>query len=190
MKKIMKIVTVFCALALFSLPTLAAEAPYSIRPGDVLQVSVWHEEGLDREVLVLPDGTITFPLIGALQVDGQSTQDVQAAVKTKLKQLVPDAAVTVTVKSASGHTVSVIGQVAKPGEFMMGHRMTVMQALSQAGGLTPYASESRIIILRKENGTETSIKFPYSDVIRGDDLDKNIVLNPGDVVVVPSAGLF
>lgn len=190
MKKLIKMTALIAALALFTHPSSAAEVPYTILPGDILQISVWHEEGLDREVLVLPDGTISFPLIGTLKIDGYTTQETQTTVKQKLKQLIPDASVTVTIKSALGHTVSVIGQVTKPGEFVMGRRMTVMQALSQAGGLTPYASESRIIILHKENGVETSIKFPYSAVIKGNELDKDITLSPGDVVVVPAAGLL
>jgi polysaccharide export outer membrane protein len=163
---------------------------YVIAPGDVLQITVWKEDGLDQEVIVLPDGTITYPLIGSLNAAGESPAQLQVAIKEKLKTLIPDAAVTVMVKAALGHTVSVIGQVTKPGELVMGHYLTVMQALSQAGGLTPYASEDHIIILRRANGVEHSIPFPYRDVISGDDLDKDISLNPGDVVVVPTAGLL
>jgi polysaccharide export outer membrane protein len=116
--------------------------------------------------------------------------DVQAAIKEKLKNLIPDASVTVLVKAPLGHTISVIGQVAKPGEYVMGHRLTVMQALSQAGGLTPFASEGSIIIVHHEDGKETSTPFPYKDIINGENLDKDITLKPGDVVIVPTAGLF
>ncbi|MDE1900880.1 MAG: polysaccharide biosynthesis/export family protein [Alphaproteobacteria bacterium] len=190
----------FCLPAFSPLvsPALAADAPeaaspssYIILPGDVLQITVWKEDGLDRETLVLPDGSITFPLIGTIQAQGKSLADLRALIKKKLAQLIPDASVTVAVKAALGHTVNVIGQVTKPGEFVMGQHMTVMQALSQAGGLTPYASESGIIILRRSPGQpETSIPFPYDDVADGDDLDKDITLEPGDVVVVPTASLL
>ena len=164
---------------------------YRIIAGDVLQITVWKEDGLDQEVLVLPGGTITFPLVGSIAAQGKTPAELQSIIKSRLKKLIPDAAVTVAVKAALGHTVSVIGQVAKPGEFVMGRHLTVMQALSQAGGLTPYASEGSIIILRHdETGKETSIPFPYRDVVEGDDLEKDIVLNPGDVVVVPTAGLL
>lgn len=163
---------------------------YKIIPGDVLQITVWKEEELNQEVLVLNDGTINFPLIGTIDAVGKTTAELQDTIKDKLSKLIPDASVTVAVKAALGHTVSVIGQVTKPGELVMGHDLTVMQALSQAGGLTPYADDGSIIILRRENGKETSIPFPYDDVIRGDDLDKDIVLRPGDVVVVPTAGLL
>jgi polysaccharide export outer membrane protein len=169
--------------------TPAAEEPaYTIIPGDVLQVTVWKEDGLDREALVLPDGTINFPLIGSIAAQGKTPFELQTDTKDGLRKFIPDASVTVIVKAALGHTVSVIGQVTKPGEIVMGHRLTVMQALSQAGGLTPYASEGNIIILHRENGQEKSIPFPYDDVIEGKKLDKDIALSPGDVVVVPTAG--
>jgi polysaccharide export outer membrane protein len=178
-----------CAPAGGSVSTLP-HVNYTIIAGDVLQVSVWKEEGLDQEVLVLPDGTINYPLIGSIPAQGKTPAELQSDIKNKLVKLIPDASVTVAVKAALGHTVSVIGQVLKPGEFVAGHGLTVMQALSQAGGLTPYASESGVIILRHEDGQEKSIPFPYDDVVNGDDLDKDIILNPGDVVVVPTANLF
>jgi polysaccharide export outer membrane protein len=163
---------------------------FSIIAGDVLQITVWKEEGLDQEVLVLTDGSVNFPLIGSVQAQGLSPAELQDLIKEKLVKFIPDAAVSVSVKAALGHTVNVLGQVQKPGEILLGHGLTVMQALSQAGGLTAYANESRIIILHRENGKETKIRFPYDDVAHGDDLDKDIVLNPGDVVVVPTAGLL
>lgn len=168
----------------------AADDSYIIRPGDVLQVTVWKEEGMDREVIVLPDGTINFPLIGAVNLQEQTAEQAQAKIKERLSKYIPEASVSVVIKANLGHTVSVLGQVAKPGEFVMSHHMTVMQALSQAGGLTPYANEGRIKIIRQENGKEISIPFPYDDVANGDDLEKNIQLKAGDVVVVPTGGLF
>ncbi len=171
-------------------PARAQDPVYTIIPGDVLQVNVWKEDGMDQEVLVLPDGSITFPLIGSFSVKGLTPEDVQAMIKDKLAKVIPDAAVTVSVKAALGHTASVIGQVAKPGEFVMAHELTVMQALSQAGGLTPYADESKVIILRRVDGIETSIPVPYKDIINGDHLDQDVALTPGDVVVVPTVSLF
>lgn len=173
-----------------AMESTAADTNYFIIAGDVLHITVWKEEDLDRETLVLPDGTISFPLIGSLNVQGKTPAKVQEDIKQKLQSYIPDASVAVVVKAALGHTVSVIGQVAKPGEFVMARPLSVMQALSQAGGLTPYASEGRITILRKTNDKEISIPFPYDDVSSGHNLEKNITLNPGDVVVVPTAGLF
>ncbi len=171
-------------------PSHAKETPYTIIAGDVLQVTVWKEEGLDREVLVLPNGDITFPLIGTIMVQGMTPDELQDVIKEKLSSLIPDASVTVSVKAALGHTVNVIGQVQKPGEILINRRLTVLQALSQAGGLTPYASESGIIVVRHKNGKEKSISVPYDDIASGNNLDKDIFLEPGDVVVVPTAGLF
>ena len=190
MRNLLKSLALTFALIVSVAPAFAQDAPFKICAGDVLQVSVWKEEGLDQEVLVLSDGSINFPLIGSVTAVGRTPSDVQATIKEKLRKLIPDAAVTVSVKAALGHTVSVIGQVTKPGEFVMGHGLTVMQALSQAGGLTPYASEGNIRILRHEDGKETSIEFPYDDVIEGDELDKDITLLPGDVVVVPTASIL
>jgi polysaccharide export outer membrane protein len=192
MKKALSLLTLLAAFAGFSAPApvLADEAVYTIIAGDVLQITVWKEDGLDHEVLVLPDGTITFPLVGTVKAQGLTPVELQTIVKEKLTKLIPDASVTVAVKAPLGHTVNVIGEVAKPGEFVISHRLTVMQALSQAGGLTPYASESGIIILRHQDGQETSIPVPYDDISAGDDLDKDITLLPGDVVVVPTAHLL
>jgi polysaccharide export outer membrane protein len=169
---------------------ITIDSSYKIIPGDVLQIDVWKEEGLNQEVLVLPDGMITFPLAGSFSVSNMTPEDVQAMIKTRLKKYIPDATVTVSVKAALGHTVSVIGQVTKPGEFIISHGLTVMQALSQAGGLTPYADEGDVLILRRTNGIETSIPFPYDDITHGRNLERDITLNPGDVVVVPTTSLF
>ncbi len=183
--------TVACAAVLMQpLAAAAVEPDYVLNPGDVLQVTVWKEEGMDREVLVLPDGSISFPLAGTLQARGKTPAQLQSEIATRLQKYIPDASVSVSVKAALGNIVDVIGQVNKPGELVIGHRITVMQALSMAGGLTPYASEGKILILRMANGKETAIPFPYDDVKRGQSLDKDIVLSPGDVVLVPSAGLF
>jgi polysaccharide biosynthesis/export protein len=163
---------------------------FIIIAGDVLQITVWKEEGLDREILVLPDGTITFPLIGTMKAQGLSPSALQATVKGKLRKFIPEASVTVMIKAPLGHTVSVIGQVGKPGEVVIGRHMGVMEALSQAGGLTPYASSGHIVVLRYVDGKKKSIDFPYDDVARGNHLERDVDLKPGDVVVVPTAGLF
>lgn len=190
MKKIIRLLLVFPIIFAF-LQNVKAESDYTIHPGDVLQITVWKEESMDREVLVLPDGMITFPLIGSFIAKGMTPSTIQKVIKKKLEGLIPDASVTVLVKAPLGHSVSVIGQVAKSGEFVMGHNLTVMQVLSQAGGLTPYADESEIIVLRRDkNNKQISTPFPYDDVVSGHNLEKDITLKPGDVVVVPTASLF
>src|SRR6185369_10652878 len=188
MKKIFKLLV---ASVLFTgmapLAALAVDANYKLNPGDVLQITVWKEEGLDRETLVLPDGTVAFPLVGTLKAAGKTAGQLQDELKTGLQKDIPDAPVTVVVKAANGNVVDVIGQVTKPGEFVAAHPLTVMQALSMAGGLTPYASERRISIVRHHpDGKDEHIEFPYyEDILSGKNLDKDIVLSPGDVVLVP-----
>lgn len=185
------LVALFVALlSLSSAQAKDAADDFVIRSGDVLQITVWKEEGMDREVVVLPDGTITFPLIGTVQAQGFAPERLQANIKGMLSTMIPDASVTVMVKAPLGHTVSVMGQVAKPGDIVIGRKMSVMQALSQAGGLTPYASEGSIIVIRTENGEKKSIEYPYKDIARGKELDKDIDLKPGDVIFVPTAGLL
>ena len=166
------------------------EEGFTLQPGDILQVTVWKEEGMDREVLVLPDGTITFPLIGTLMVQDMTPFYVQSAIRDRLQMSIPDASVTVSVKAPLGHKVSVLGQVQKPGEVIMNTRMSVMEVLSQVGGLTPYADESDIIIIRKTQKEKKSIKYPYSNIARGRKLDKDIDLKSGDVIFVPTSGIF
>ncbi len=180
----------------FTSPLFASEPAtqpsdnFTILSGDVLQITVWKEEGLDHELVVLPDGTITFPLVGTIQAQGFSPGRLQSNIKGMLANLIPEAAVTVMVKAPLGHAVSVMGQVAKPGDIVIGRKTTVMQALSQAGGLTPYAKESGVIVIRNENGEKKSIEIPYKDISQGESLDKDIDLKPGDVIFVPTAGLL
>jgi polysaccharide export outer membrane protein len=167
----------------------AAATSYYVRPGDLLHVTVWKEEELDRDVLVLPDGTMDFPLIGSFKAEGKTTAQLQNEIKRMLKPYIPAASVTVIVKETRGNSISIIGQVARPGDVIMNRKMSVMQALSQVGGLTAYADDD-IVILREVDGEEVSITFDYSAVSSGRKLDTNITLLPGDVIVVPTASLF
>jgi len=172
-------------LSLLSLPALAQEGGYLLNPGDVLEVSVWKEEGMTRDVLVLPDGMISFPLAGHMMAAGKTAASVQDALTKKLQQYIPEPVVTVSVKAVSGNTIYVIGQVNNPGQFPAGHNMDVMQALSVAGGLTAFGDQNDIMVLRREGGKQVSFPFDYSKVKGGKNLELNIVLHSGDVVVVP-----
>ncbi len=179
------IMAISAALDLTAARAAAAEVEYRLNPGDVLNVSVWKEEGLDREVVVLPDGMIAFPLAGHVKAAGETPEAVQAVITDRLQPYIPDAVVTVAVKQASGNFVYVLGQVRQPGAFPVGGMVDVMQALSLAGGLTPFASRHSIVILRNDNGKQVSLPFDYADVEDGDSLETNIELRSGDVVVVP-----
>ena len=183
----------FASIILLSLSlqnTRAAEdglfgETYRIQPGDVLDVSVWQEENLQKQVLVRPDGGMSFPLAGDMPVAGKSVSDVQKLITERLKKYIPDPVVTVSTLKLDGNKVYVIGKVNRPGEFQVNRYVDVVQALSMAGGMTPYASDNKIEILRRENGKQRSIPFRYGDIEKGDDLEQNIILHSGDVVVVP-----
>jgi polysaccharide export outer membrane protein len=160
--------------------------PYRIQPGDVLMVSVWKEEALMAEVLVRPDGGMSFPLVGDVRASGRTVEEVRAQVNERLSKFIPDPSVTIAVKQIGGNRVYVIGKVNRPGEFTFSRPLDVMQALSMAGGATSFASLDDIQILRRDdNGKQSARRFRYSEVERGRSLEQNILLKSGDTVVVP-----
>lgn len=158
---------------------------YTVQPGDVLEISVWREEGLEKQVVVRPDGGLSFPLVGNVQAIGKSIETLQTEVADKLKRYIPDPSVNVAVLKLDGNKVYVIGKVNRPGEFPATRQVDVMQALSMAGGMTPYAAVNKIRILRREGSKQTAIPFEYGEIEKGENLEQNIVLKAGDVVVVP-----
>ena len=159
---------------------------YYVQPGDNLEISVWKEEDLQRQVLIRPDGRFSFPLVGDVEAAGKTVEQLREVLTQRLSVFVPDLTVTVTVREIGGNRIYVIGQVNSPGTFVVNPRVDVMQALSLAGGTTAFASLDDIIILRRAaDGSQRAISFKYKDVARGRSLDQNIVLNSGDIVVVP-----
>ncbi len=165
---------------------ISTTAEYNIQPGDVLLVSVWKEEDLNQEVLVRPDGRISFPLVGEAVAAGQSLEAVRNNIKQGLTKYIPDPVVTVSVSQLSGNRVYVLGKVNRPGEFPILRNVDVTQALSMAGGTSTYAALNKIKILRRDkNGIQKAISFEYGDIEKGKNLEQNIILNAGDVVVVP-----
>lgn len=160
-------------------------ALYQIGPDDVLDISIWREETLQRTVTVRPDGNISFPLVGEITAASRTPAELQREITERLKKYMPDPVVTVIVDKVASYKIYVIGEVKSSGQFQVGHYIDVVQALAIAGGLTPFASENQIRILRRENGVETAIPFQYSSVKAGRNLGQNIILKRGDVVVVP-----
>jgi polysaccharide export outer membrane protein len=163
----------------------ASPEGYELHPGDVLQVVVWKEPDLQAEVLIRPDGGMTFPLAGELHAAGRTVEDVAKTLQQRIRRYVPEAVVTVAVKAVAGSQVFVIGKVNHPGQFPLNGPLDVMQALSLAGGSTSFADTNGIRILRRSEGRQTSIPFRYGDVERGHNLEQNILLQSGDTVVVP-----
>src|SRR5262245_39094397 len=161
----------------------AEAAAYRLQPGDVLEISVWKETDLQREVLVRPDGVFTFPLAGEVEAGGKPVESVRAILAERLQKYVPAPVVTVAVKKIGGNRIYVLGKVNHAGEFPFSNRVDVMQAISLAGGATPFAALNDIVILRRQNGKQQAFSFHYSDVARGRDLSQNIKLESGDTVV-------
>jgi polysaccharide export outer membrane protein len=156
-----------------------------VQPGDILTISVWREKDLQGEVAVRPDGGINFPLVGDILVAGKTIEQIQLDIAAKLTKYVPDPVVTATVKQSQGNKIYVVGKVNRPGEFASNRTIDVMQALSMAGGPNPYAAVNKIKIIRRINGEQKTFLFKYSQVEKGKNLEQNIVLQGGDIVVVP-----
>jgi len=158
---------------------------YIIQPGDLLTISVWKEKDLQGETAVRPDGGLNFPLVGEIVAAGKTADQLKTDITAKLTKYVPDPVVIVMVKQILGNKIFVIGKVNRPGEFVANRNMDVMQALTMAGGPNPYAAVNKIKIIRRVNGEQTTFRFKYSQVEKGEDLEQNIILQGGDTVVVP-----
>jgi polysaccharide export outer membrane protein len=164
----------------------AQQSPdYTMNPGDTLDISVWKEEDLTKTAIVRPDGKFSFPLAGEVVAVNRTVAQIQAEITNRLKTYMPEPVVSVSVKGLDGCKVYVIGQVSKPGSFVMNPRITVLQALSLAGGMTPFAALNDIIVLRGAGAAQKSLSFHYGEVSKGRNLNQNVTLESGDVVIVP-----
>ena len=180
------LITIVGLLATTSLSAQStSDGEYYVQPGDVLFISVWREEDLQRRVLVRPDGRFSFPLVADVEARNKSVEMLRAELTERLSRYIPDLVVTVTVEEVRGNKIYVIGQVNDPGEFVVNPSVDVMQALSLAGGTTAFAALNDIVILRRVNGRQQALPFRYNEVIKGRNLEQNIVLESGDVLVVP-----
>jgi polysaccharide export outer membrane protein len=161
------------------------EAAYLLGAEDVVKISVWKDEHLTQEVVVRPDGMISFPLVGDVPAAGRTVEDVRLELVKRLNKFVPNPHVSVLAIKLHSYKIYVTGRVNKPGEFLVGHYTDVLQALSLAGGLTPYAAENDIKVMRRDQGEQKVFWFRYGDIRNGKGLEQNILLQRGDVVVVP-----
>lgn len=189
-KKLLSIVGLLCVVFSFSSASAAAskvDPGYFVQPGDALFVSVWKEEDMQREVLVGPDGTISFPLAGDIKVKGLTVAQIRYILEQSIKKYIPDPSVSVSIIKVAGNKVYVVGQVNRPGEFVIDRPIDVIQALTMAGGTTVYADLKHIKILRRDENTgkQSVFGFDYKKVSNGKALDQNIILKSGDTVMVP-----
>ncbi len=190
------------SVLLISLPAIAQEAPpkkdeardaaasspaplYIIQPNDMLEIFVWKEPDLTRKVLVRPDGRISFPLVQDLQAAGVSPGELKERIQDQLKHFLTAPNVTVIVDAINSYKVFVVGKVQKPGGISFEKPITVLHALALAGGFQDYAKEDEMAIIRNYGGENTVFAFNYREVIHGKKPEQNIVLQSGDVVVVP-----
>lgn len=164
--------------------TASAEAAYKVGAGDVLDVSVWKNPDLTRQVVVLPDNTIRFPLIGEIKTGGHSLAWLEKTLEMRLEKFISDPELSVSLTRINSMIIYVIGKVNGPGRFPITENVDVLQALAMARGLNAFAKDDEIKIFRKQ-GQETQIfEFDYDAVSRGEELDQNITLERGDVIVV------
>lgn len=160
-------------------------ATYQIGPGDILEISVWKEPDMVKQVIVPPDGVIAFPHSGSINVSGKTIDDITSILVSRLEKIIIDPVVTVYLQNYASQKIFVVGKVNNPGVFAIAGAVDVMQALAMAGGMAQFADQDSIKILRRINGQPTSIPFDYADVANGKNLAQNILLEKGDVVVVP-----
>ena len=161
-------------------------ADYVIGPDDVLAVLFWREKDLSVEqVAVRPDGKITLPLLNDIQASGLTPDQLREAVQKAASQFVEDPNATIVVRQINSRRFFVTGQVGKPGPYPLGGPLTVLQALSLAGGTVEFAKTDKIIIMRTTGAKTETLKFNYKDVMKGKNLQQNIQLRPGDTILVP-----
>jgi len=178
---------VVCALAV--MPSIsnavANDAAYSLSPGDTLNVSVWGEEKLKQDVIVLPNGSITFPLAGQVDVAGLDTTAVEEKIAAKLVKFIPDPQVSVVVTGTAGNLVYVQGKVLKPGSVHLSGQTSVLQVISMAGGLDKFAAKNDIKVVRLNGSKQQILRVDYNELMSGDDMTTNFILKAGDTLVVP-----
>lgn len=181
--------------SLFSLLMLAMSIPfafsaekleaYQLRQGDSVLISVWREDALQRQVIVLPDGSVTFPLIGRVEVVGLSTPEVEQRFVAKLKEYFPEPIVSVVIIGIEGNRAYIAGKVVHPGSLIITGPITVLQAISIVGGIDKFADENGIKVIRAKFGGQDALAVNYKGIISGKDMSTNILLKAGDTVVVP-----
>ena len=159
--------------------------PYLIGPSDILNIYVWKEPDLTQDVTVMPDGKITFPLIGEIQAEGRTVTELKKAITEKLQDYVTSPEVTVVVREIRSQRIYTLGKLNSPGPYSLTPGMTVVQALSLAGGFAEWADEKNILVIRTEGGKEVQHRFNYKEYISGNNLKQNILLEPNDTIVVP-----
>jgi polysaccharide biosynthesis/export protein len=172
-------------------PTAAAPAGVTLPPGyligpeDVLTIVVWREKEMSTDAVVRPDGLISIPLLNDLQAAGLTPDQLKGTIEKAASKFMAEPNATVIVKAINSRKVHIVGNVIKGGTFPLAGDMTVLQLIAQAGGLQEWADAKHITVMRKESGKDTALKFNYKDVVKAKNLQQNVLLKPGDTVIVP-----
>lgn len=179
--------TFFLMLTCMNVGAIAADKTdiYQLRQGDTVMVSVWREDTLQKQVIVLPDGSITFPLIGRVEVAGLSTPEAEQRIALKLKEYFPEPIVSVVIVGIDGNRAYVMGRVLRPGPLTISGPITVLQAISLVGGFDKFADESGVKVIRSKPDGQEIMPVNYKDIISGKNMSTNILLKAGDTLVVP-----
>ncbi len=164
---------------------VAADTSYIIGPMDILEIQVWKEPDFSREVLVRPDGKITLPLVGDIHVSGMNAMALKDLLTAKLSDFIDNPEVTVILLESRSRNFYIIGKVTRPGTYPLMNHMTVLHAISVAGGLGEWADRDSIRIIRRSGGKEVILHFDYDKVTSGKNLEQNILLEPNDTIIVP-----
>jgi polysaccharide export outer membrane protein len=166
-------------------PVTSPVEDYKLNPGDIISIQVWKESDLQKDVLIRPDGKFSFPLTGDITASGRSVEEVREQVKKRLARFIPELVVSISVLKIEGNKIYVIGQVGRSGEIIANPHIDVVQALALSGGMSTFADVNNITILRRTPTGQKAIPFKYGDIEKGKRLEQNIMLQAGDVVVVP-----
>ena len=166
-------------------PLVTTSEDYIIKPGDILEIVTWKEPDFTKDVIVRNDGKFSFPLLDDIRAENMTTIQVKRILEKGLKEYLDTPVVTVILKSPQSQKYYILGEIQKTGEYQIAKRLTVLQAFALAGGFTEWASKNEIILLRVEQGKQKIIRINYKNIIKGKDLDNNVLVEPDDTIIVP-----
>lgn len=192
------VAAIFCGLLLCPVFGEASQVSKDVAPpqedngkefligmGDVLEISVWNEPDLSKTVFVRLDGRISLPLVGDVIAANKSPQSLSQILKEQFGKFVEDPSVSVILETAKSKRYYIVGQIARPGEFIIDYPITVLQAIARSGGFLEWAKKSKILIVRQEGGEEKILTFDYDFLLKEVGLDQNIQIVPGDTIIIP-----
>lgn len=158
---------------------------YLIGIGDILEISVWHEPDISKNVFVRLDGRISLPLVGDVYAKGLSPESLASKISKRVSKFIADPSITVALNESRSRMYYVLGQITRPGEYTLSYPVSILQAIARAGGFAQWAKKEKVILVRRNAGQETIIHFNYDQFVEGKDLGKNLALQPGDTLIVP-----